>query len=241
MQRLEAIPYFHRKKIKDARTVKTAIKGFYLHDALMKMADEKGYSDVPIVKKKTKQQLTNLFMRYKMIDITKNADLPDSLVKVFYEENKEYFSTQDELNIREILVTEKSIADSLFAVISANRNLFPKLARKFSIRKYTAENGGELGWAPVTKFGMLRKTFVNANVGDLIPPKKIGSVYGIFEILGKRKGKVIPYDDVKTKAKQAAKFYYRKEIFKEYVQKIYDKSKIEINEDLIKNARFLSL
>ncbi len=238
LYRLEQIPYYHRKKIKTAGNVKTAIKGFYLHDELLKTANEKGYNEAEAVKKKTAQQQINLFMRYKMIEITKNAELSDSLVRAFYDDNKSYFSTHDEYNIREIIVARKSLADSLLRVLKKRRELFPQLARKFSLRKYTAENGGELGYAPITKFGLLRKTLAKSNVGDLIGPVKISDLYGIFEVLGKKDGKVIPYEEIKDEAKQAAKFYYRKKIFKEYVQKIYDKNEIRINEDLLKNARF---
>ncbi len=239
LYRLEQIPYYHRSKIRTPREIKTAIKGFYLHDELIKMAEEKGYNELEVVKKKSKQQQINLFMRYKMIDITKNAELSDSLVKSFYDENKSYFSTHDEYNLREIIVAEKPLADSLFRVLKKDKNLFPQLAKKFSLRKYTAENGGELGFAPITKFGLLRKTLVKKNIGDLFGPVKIGDLYGIFELLGKKKGKQIPFEEIKNEATQAAKFYYRKKIFKDYVQKVYDRNKIEINDELLKNARFI--
>ncbi len=238
LTRLEQIPYYHRKKINDTERIKTAIKGFYLHDELLKLAEEKGYSELPVVKKKNRQMQINLFMRYKMIDITKNAALSDSLVRKFYNENKEYFSTHDEYNIREIIVASESLADSLFAVVKSNRSSFPQLARKFSLRKYTAENGGELGYEPITKFGLLRKTLLNSKPGDLFGPVKIGDLFGIFEVLGKKEGRVIPFDEIKEQATQTAKFYYRKEIFKDYVQKIYDKADIYINDDLLKNAVF---
>ncbi len=236
--RLQEIPYYHRIKIKSKKNLKTAIKGFYLHDALLEIAKQKGYDKVNAIKKKTKTALTNLFMRYKMISITKNAELQDSLVRFFYEENKNYFSTHDEFNIREIIVAEKSLADSLAEIIKRDRESFPALAKKFSIRKYTAQNGGELGYAPITKFGMLRKALTELKPGDLIGPVKIADFYGIFEIIGIKKAKVIPYEEVKEQARQIAKFYYRKEIFKNYVQKIYDKNKIEINDTLLKNAKF---
>ncbi len=237
LRRIESIPYYHRSKIKDARTIKTAIKGFYLHDALMNVAKEKGYLDLPIVKKKEHQYLINVFMRYKMNYIAENANIPDSLVRSFYKENIEYFSTHDKYNLREIIVARKSLADSLFNVVSKQPAKFPDLARKFSLRKYTAENGGELGFVPITKLGLLRKIIINKKSGEIFGPIKIADTYGVFQLIAKKKGEVIPYEKVKEQAKQIAKFYYRKRSFRKYMDKIFSRNHVEINDSLLKNFK----
>ncbi len=240
IRRLQSLPYFHRQKIRSPENIKTAIKGFYLKDVLLKYANNKGYDRNPYVLRKKKELETNLFMRYKMIDITKNSEIPDSTVKRFYQNYKEYFSTKTTYRVKEIIVKRKELADSLYNILGKRKARFSRLAKKFSLRKFSAKNGGDLGWAPIEKFGLLRSKIFHAKLNELIGPVKIKGYYGIFKVVGKREGKVIPFEKIKDKVKAAAKFFYRKEIFKNYVGKLFEKNKIHINLNLLKNTPMLN-
>ena len=240
INRLEELPYYHREKIKTIDNLKTAVKGFYLKDILLNYAKEKGYDKNPYVLKKERQLETNLFMRYKMINITKNAEVSDSAAYDFYKENKKYFTTDTKYHVKEIIVKRKSLADSLIKVLRKNRRRFSSLAKKYSLRKFSAVNGGDLGWAPIEKFGLLRKKIFHAKLNELLGPLKIKGYYGIFIVAGKKKGKVTPFNQIKDKVKAAAKFYYRNDIFKKYTQNLFEKNKIDINFNLLKNTPMLN-
>jgi parvulin-like peptidyl-prolyl isomerase len=240
VKRLEALPYYHREKIKTLNNLKTVLKGFFLKDKLLELAKEKGYFDNHYVIKKRKQLETNLFMRYKMIYITKNSELSDSLLLNFYDSNKSYFSTKDQFRVSEIIVDRKSLADSLKNVLRHNPQSFAELASKFSLRKFSAVNGGNMGWAPIEKFGLLRKEIYHAKVNRLIGPVKIKNFYGIFKVTGKRKGEIPKFDQIKDNVKIAAKLFYRNDLFKKYQQKIFEKNNIKINLDVLKNTPILN-
>ncbi len=240
VKRLEALPYYHREKIKTLDNLKTVIKGFYLKDKLLALAKEKGYFNNKYVIKKKKQLETNLFMRYKMIYIAKNFDLPDSTLRNFYNKNKSYFSTKEQFRVSEIIVNRKSLADSLFNLLRQNKTLFAKLARRFSMRKFSAVNGGDLGWATIDKFGLLRKKIYHAKINQLIGPIKIKNLYGIFRVTDKKDSKVPKFEQIKENVKVAAKLFYRNDLFKKYQQKMFNKNNIKINIDLLKNTPILN-
>ncbi len=240
INRLEELPYYFREKIKTIDNLKTAVKGFYLKDILLNYAKEKGYDKNPYVLKKERQLETNLFMRYKMINITKNAEVSDSAAYDFYQKNKKYFTTDTKYHVKEIIVKRKSLADSLIKVLRRNKGKFSSLAKKYSLRKFSAVNGGDLGWASIEKFGLLRKKIYHAKLSELLGPLNIKGYYGIFIVAGKKKGKVAPFNQIKDKVKAAAKFYYRNDIFKKYTQNLFEKNKIDINFNLLKNTPMLN-
>ncbi len=240
VKRLSELPYYYRERIKSIDNLKTVIKGFYLKDILRNYAREKGYDKNEYVLKKKRQLETNLFMRYKMVYLTKNSSVSDSAAKDFYQKNREYFTTEAKYHVKEIIVKRRSLADSLMNILKKKKGKFSSLAKKYSLRKFSAVNGGDLGWAPIGKFGLLRDKIFHAKINRLIGPVDIKGYFGIFIVVGKSKSETPAFDKIKSKVKAAAKFYYRKEIFKNYTQNLFEKNKIDINFNLLKNTPMLN-
>jgi parvulin-like peptidyl-prolyl isomerase len=85
----------------------------------------------------------------------------------------------------------------------------------------------------VSKFGMLKDNFWNANTGQLIGPLAIGNYYGIFKLLEKKQGKPNEFVAVKNQVTQSLKLEQKTNILKDYLKKLRRKVHIEVNENVL--------
>jgi parvulin-like peptidyl-prolyl isomerase len=126
------------------------------------------------------------------------------------------------------------LADSLMNLINEDSN-FGELAKKFSIRKWSAENEGVLGYAPASKFGSYKDLFWNSKVGEIIGPVEIEGIYGIFRILGKQESKPYDFNAVKDEVLKESQIENQTEIIQNYLNVIQSKVQVKINEQLLES------
>ena len=123
-----------------------------------------------------------IYLAYKRKYISENAVLPDSTVRKFYDENQNYFRAGDEMNVQEIIVKDKGLADSLLIKIMNGAD-FGSVAEKYSIRDWSAKNKGIMGFAERSKYGMLKDTLWNSDINKIVGPLRIQNLFGIFKVL----------------------------------------------------------
>ena len=231
-QKLSGLSSSYKEKINSVETLIAAIKGVLINDILFNIAKSKGYDTTHVVLDKLDKYNMITYLEHKKSEIVSNAQLPDSVVFSYYKDNIFSFSTERELNLQEILVNSEELANSIKELINQGSD-FGELAKKYSLRKWSADNNGIMGFAPVTKFGSYKDLFWNAKVGEIIGPVEIQSVYGIFRLLGKVDGKPIDFNNIKSEVIKACQFENETDILRDYLNKLRSKVEVNINNDLL--------
>lgn len=232
IERINNLPEFHREKVTSTKNLNAVIKGFYMQDVLLDKAEDLGYDENEEVEKVYSQLSKNLFLQFKFNEIIENESIPDSIVQKFFAQNTEFFSTHRQVNIQEIIVDNKGRADSIYKALQSKAN-FASLAKKYSLRKYSAENNGELGLANITKFGNLKDYFWNAPLNVLLKPIEIQGLYGIFKVIEKVESRPLAFEEVKNEAMAAAKFKFQKDLIRNYINKLYDNVEVVTDDALL--------
>lgn len=226
------LPDNHLKRINSIESLKAVIEGLLIKDILYSIAVDKGYNTAQPVLQMIDGNKKNLFLKFKIEDITNSKSLPDSVLTEFYKDNLHMYSKERELNLQEIIVADQNLADSLAKLISGGYD-FGKLAREFSLRKWSAENDGVMGFTPISSFGNYKELFWNTSVGDILGPLKIENLFGIFRVLGKTDSSPIDFDLVKDEVLKAAQFEKQREIVKSYIDVLKERIGVKINSDLL--------
>ncbi|GEM_PF-579970 len=229
LRRLNELPVYQKEKCTSLENLKAAVEGFILQDKLLAIAHRKGYDILPIVVDKHNKVKESLFLKYKIQEITDKAQFSDSLIYEYYKTNVHLFSTEDELNIQEIIVANGKLADSLKEAINAGGD-FGVLAERHSLRKWSAINNGVMGFAPISKFGLLKEKLWNSPIGELIGPVKIENYYGLFKVLNKKPSEPLAFNLIKDQVHQSLRFEKQKTIVQDYLVKLQKHVHIEINE-----------
>jgi len=230
--RISNLPTYHRIRINSIENLQAAIEGMLIKDTLRSIAIGKGYDTTKVVLDKIEKYKMSTFLSFKKDQIISEAKLPDSIVFKYYKDNISSFSTEPELNLQEILVNNEEMANSLMKLINEGSD-FGELAKKYSLRKWSADNNGIMGYAPVSKFGSYQNLFWNAQVGEIIGPLKIEGLYGIFRLLGKEESKPIDFNAIEGEVLKASQFENQTEILYNYIKDIRNKVMITINEDML--------
>ncbi|MDI6765531.1 MAG: peptidylprolyl isomerase [Bacteroidota bacterium] len=232
LNKITELPEYHKVKINSIDKLKVVIHGFLIQDRLLRIVKEKGYDQLAIVKQTLSNQQDIIFLKFKRKEITDKAAFSDSLAYSYYEENKQRFSMEDEINVQEIIVESEKLADNLRNLLDNGKD-FGELAEKYSLRKWSAANKGVMGFAALSKFGMLKEKFWNSPNHELLGPIRIENHYGLFKVLEKKQGKKIEYGLVKEKVIQALKIAEQSRIVKEYLDKLREQVNVEINEHIL--------
>jgi len=217
-KKLMSIPDYHLTKIDSKRFLKKAVQGILIQDKIYDYAIEKGYNKNKLVIETQHKLKMNKFLQDKMKEIALNSEVSDSAVIKYYEENISLFSEPRKINVREIIVKRKALADSLIHLL-ANGTDFGSLAKKFSLRRWSAENGGLLGLSPLDQFGIIKDKLWNSPVGKISGAYEIQNVFGIFEVVNKIEKHPIPFDKIQNQVKEKLKLEQRTKLVSEYLDK----------------------
>ena len=237
-QKISEIPSYHKNKITSREALKAVIEGLIIQERLYDEAIKKGYDTVSVVKKTVHKLQDNTFLKFKLLNILEAAIVSDSELIEYYKNNIHYFTLPEEINLQEIIVDRKDLSDSLLELIKSGKD-FGELARNFSLRDWSAKNNGEIGFSPIDKFGNLKETFSNSNVGELIGPVRIENYYGLFKILGKKDPRPIEFSIIKKSVRDAFIFEQRTKLRDEYINKIRNGLEIKIDYKLLASFNIL--
>jgi len=231
-QNISELPYYHRDRINSIESLKAAIEGMLLKEVLYNIAVNKGYDTTEAVQEMYDKYKKSVFLKFKKDDITKNGYIPDSTAFNYYKANINSFSSKPELNLQEILVSTKELADSILMLLSSG-NDFGELAKKYSLRKWSAENNGILGYSPLPMYGNYSNLFWETQVDEIIGPVKIENTFGIFKVLGKTENQPIDFNLIKNEVIKEVQFEKQTEILRDYINSLRKKVNIKINDNLL--------
>lgn len=230
LSRLHALPGDQKERIASASMVRAAVRGVLLQDRLLAIACEKGYDTLSVVLDAFRQAQDALFLRRRIVEITNERDVSDSEAVEYYRKNIPRFSSENELNIQEVILSDRKLADSLRQAIDLGSDL-GAIAKRHSLRKWSATNGGILGFAPLSRFGQLKETLWKSSVGDLVGPLPIAECYGLFRILGKRDSKPLPLGEVRERVRRMLRLEEHRTTVRDYLTRLQQQIGVEIDRE----------
>lgn len=121
-------------------------------EVFVEAADKQGISKQPEVQTELNLARQGILVKALMDDYLAKHPVTDAQVQAQYDKVKASQADQLEYKVRHILVKDKETADKLLANIQSKKISFEDAAKQNSIDKGSAEQGGELGWAPATNY-----------------------------------------------------------------------------------------
>jgi peptidyl-prolyl cis-trans isomerase C len=198
-----------------------------------KIEDDKEFQDR--VKDIKEQLIIEALLKKK---ITADTQLSEDDLKKYYEEHKEDFKKDREINTRHILLKTEEEAKQVQAKLQKGED-FTELAKKYSIDPNVKQSGGEIGFQPK---GSLIPEFENAayklnKVGQVSGIVKTQFGYHIIRLEGIKPPSYVPLEEVKDFIKQKNAQEKQKEVLEKYIEELKKNVKITINEALLKEEK----
>jgi parvulin-like peptidyl-prolyl isomerase len=231
IDQIKQIPNFHLRKINSRETLIQAIKGIVIQNLLYAEAVNKGYDKNEKVLDVMDKLKLQTFLKYKLQQILADVEITDSVLYQFYKSNPELFKSPNEISIQEIIVDNRTLCDSLLIFLKEGKD-FGEVTSQYSLREFSKRNNGIINYAPLSKFGFLKSDFWEAEIGEIVGPKDLNGAYGIFKVLGKRKGVPVKYENVyRSDLEMAYKNDFKATIMDHYLENI--RKNVSISKNLI--------
>jgi parvulin-like peptidyl-prolyl isomerase len=227
-------PKYNRDLITDIKNLKSAVTGLIMQDILLSIASEKGFDTIKYVLETESKYADEIFLNYKKNEIYDLVPVSDSEIVKYYNDNIDFYKSEREMNVQEIVVGSDSLALTLKISIEQGGD-FGQFAEKYSLRKWSAAKKGVMGFSPISVFGDLKDTLWDSPVGKIFGPIKFENYYGLFRVLEKKDG--VPVDIGLVK-KQITSNIQNIKGFPYMIKKLEaltKKTTVWFNADLIKN------
>lgn len=235
-----AISYLIDNKIVDIEAEKKGIKisDKEIDDEMKQYIDLNGGEDAfnsaleqsGVNKADIEKEIVNYLKIVKLLE--SKVKVTDDEIKTYFEENKDSFNQQEQIQASHILVADEAKAKEVKAKLDAGED-FATLAKEYSTDEATKDKGGELGYFPK---GQMVPEFDNAafamSVGQISDPVKTEYGYHIIKVTDKKEGKEAVLEDHK---KEIKKTLFDQKIQTEYTSWISEKrTKLDIENSLTK-------
>jgi len=167
-------------------------------------------------------------------DIVNSIKIADEECRNYYQDHLQKYSSPPKFKLREIVLADFSQADRIYKQLHSNED-FAELARKYSIRKETARNGGAMGYISAADHLQIAKMIVNLKVGEISEPIFINGQYRIFQLLDKIEAKEISFQEVADLVKRDLQNERIRQKIDKIVAPLRDKYKVWVNYRLLKS------
>ncbi|NIS23159.1 hypothetical protein GWN90_03725 [candidate division KSB1 bacterium] len=131
--------------------------------------------------------------------------VPEDSLRSHYNEDPTRFAFPPKINLREIVLRNRETADLVQMELKDGES-FAELARTYSVRKWTAEKGGELGYLAPRDFGRWSQKVFSLEVGEQTGPLLIDSMFVFLECIAKVQSKIPSFEAARPQVEEAVRF-----------------------------------
>ena len=153
-----------------------------------------------VTKADVESDIVNYLKIVKLLE--SEIDITDEEIKANFDENKESFNEEEQVEASHILVEDEAIANEVKEKLAAGED-FASLAKEYSTDTSNAENGGELGFfAKGEMVPEFENVAFSMNAGEISDPVQTDYGYHIIKVTDKQEAKEAVYEDHKDEVKQ---------------------------------------
>jgi peptidyl-prolyl cis-trans isomerase C len=212
----EMIPFVSRHLVDTLDVLEAEKRGI---DKLPRVA-------IPLEKIRQRKELQYLF-RY----ITRDIEVPEDVIRAYFEANAEQFAIEAGHTASKILVTTKAESDSIMGLL-ATGVAFEDIAREASLDPFSAPKGGDLGFLPLGKDQEFDGFFELMEVGDI---EAFRSVEGfvILRLRERHERRIPDLEEVRDRVVRLIEPVYREEVLARWISDERARLGVKVNEALL--------
>lgn len=134
----------------------------------------------------------------------REINIPEDTLRAYYNREPGRFSTPPKVNLREIVLNRAK--DTLFVSDQLRRGKsFSGLAKKYSVRRWSAENKGELGFLTPADLGKWSSLAFSIKKGEWTGPVKMDSFYVYLQCIAKIPSEKRSFEEARNDVEKAVK------------------------------------
>jgi foldase protein PrsA len=167
--------------------------------------------------------------------VAPKVTISEADIKAFFDKNHSRLDTQEQVQVRQILVADEKTASDLEAKLKAGGD-FAALAKQYSTDPSTKDKGGELGFFGKGQMVASFQTAAFATpVGKITAPVKSPFGWYIIQVEAKKPAVLATLANSQDKIREQLKGQAQGQIIPAFVQSLQTKAQITITDDRLKD------
>lgn len=206
-------------------------------EMLAQEAYTNGYADHSKVRKEVARDRESILTLYMRKSLTDTVNIEDREIEAYYNSHLNEYIKPELVRVREVMVREKALADSLHQSVEKGMDL-SKAAAAYSQRGWAAKKGGDLGYIQKGAFGEIGRRAFEMKVGELssvFPYKENSAIsgYSFFRVLHKKKPENPDFSTIWKKIKQDVLVKKKEQVLNQFISVQRGKTEIYQNDELL--------
>ena len=162
-----------------------------------------------------------------------SAVTEDDIVK-YYNEHREDFFLPDQIRVSGIAVKTREEAQELLGRVKRGAN-FVQLARKYSVDKKTAVEGGDLNYFTQARYTSIYRAAEGMPLNEIGGPVEMDGNWWIFKLMGRIEKKPKELDLVRADIQNRVFNEKRQKLYDEWIASMKQRVSYTLNMDLVKS------
>ncbi|NOZ61172.1 MAG: hypothetical protein GXO74_05785 [Calditrichaeota bacterium] len=222
-----------QRRIETSDDLKQFVVGLRVRQELLKAAEKSGVKEDKKLQKEIAHAIDGAIVGRMLRVISDTVTVPTEALKEAYEKNADGYFFQEQANVREILVGEEGAARRLLQKVR-NGESFAGLSKKYSLRKWAAERGGELGFSPRSRFGSLADSIFQLNPGEIAGPFPVEGFYAIVQMIKKKPARPKTFEEAKEQIATELLWKWRRIRLHNFVEQLHQQANIRIDKEKLR-------
>ncbi len=193
------------KWIKNESQFKEFIAGLVVRERILQLAKKDKLHKKTDYRQKVAESWDGYLLR-RMEDTLRNEMMvPEDSLRSYFSREAQRFAAPAQINLREIVLREKKDADLVARKLKQGAP-FAELARNHSVRRWSSERGGELGWLTPEEIGPWSPQIFALEIGERTGPLQMDSMYVFLECIDKKPPRPRAFEEARPEVEEAVRY-----------------------------------
>lgn len=193
-----------QNRIHSEERLKEFIAGLVVRSYMLSEAKKQGLHKTPEYKAEVSENFDNYLLDRIEKTLYGEFDIPEDSLSAYYNEDPQRFASPPQTRLREIVLSSEKDASRISARLEKGDS-FPELAKKYSVRQWSAEKGGDLGYLTPVDLGKWSGMAFSIDTGKWSGPVEIDSFYVFLECIDKIPARLHSYEEARVEVENAVR------------------------------------
>ena len=169
-----------RSRVQGVEDLRDFISGLALREEYLQRARRAGFENNPTVQQRIRLKEESFLIEKMKTVLTEAVTVPEDSLRQEYAAQPENYVHPAMVKLREITVANQQQIEHILAEIKRGRE-FGELAKRYSIRRWSAERGGEVGYVTKGELGELAEKIFALKPGEIGGPYQRDQYFSVVQ------------------------------------------------------------
>jgi len=233
LERIRQLSSRQQRQIDSEENLRRVVAGLVVQDRLLSVARAYNFEAEPEFRQTSQRAKKSYRISQVLHHIWSHAQPDESELRDYYREHESELKSEPRYEIMEIVAADPDTAAMIHQRLQLGES-FGELARRYSLRKETAQYDGYLGWGTPSQFGGLKSALLEADKGDIIGPTQLAGMEVIVKVLDKKPSTSLTFQEARPLIEQRLAAQTNRRAYDSFRNQLRASAAVKIDSALIR-------